>query len=139
MSPGGAFWPSVGVAILFWKSLALWLLGYPPNRCGNYTTADVQADEHVALADERHRGVERVWNDETRSASCPGQQSLERSQDNHFAMTARRSTGTTKWMPVWLAVVSDESLCGIGRFVTLGEAMTTVERGARALLDTLGS
>jgi hypothetical protein len=80
------FGQDVGVAILSWKSLALWLLGYPDAalaetdhalkvareigdaakliyaltfvpfthiHCGNYTTAGTQADEDVALADEK--------------------------------------------------------------------------------------
>ena len=106
------------VAILCYRSWALWLLGYPEAAladaehalkdareigqaatlmyalaitslthilCGNYATANAQADEVVALADEKGALFwKALRNDEPRLRTGPDRQSLGRSPNDHL-------------------------------------------------------
>jgi predicted ATPase len=158
------FGQDVGVAILSWKSLALWLLGYPEAalaetdhavklardigdaatlmyaltfvpwthiHCGNYTTADAQADEDVALAEEKGivlwKGFGMMNQGQLLTLTTRASDAI---QIITSAMTALRSTGTTMWMPLWLSYLT-RAYAKLGRFDdawrSIGEAMTAVE------------
>jgi predicted ATPase len=158
------FGQDVGVAILSWKSLALWLLGYPEAapaetdhavklareigdaatlmyaltfvpwtqiHCGNYTTAGAQADEVVALAEEKGivlwKGFGMMNQGQLLTLTTRASDAV---QIITSAMTALRSTGTTMWMPLWLSYLT-RAYAELGRFGdawrSIGEAMTAVE------------
>jgi hypothetical protein len=130
------FGQDVGVAILFWKSLSLWLLGYPEAALadaddalkgareigqaatlmytltftlwihilrGNYAAVSAQADEGVALADEKGS---LLWG--PFGITCQGcisamiGKALDAVQMIPSALTGLRTTGTTFWMPLYL-------------------------------------
>ena len=158
------FGQDVRVAILSYRSRALWVLGYPEAaledtehalkdaraigqaatlmfalsntsrtliHCGNYATANAQADELVELADEKgalfwkasamtYRGCLLALTGEASNAI----------QMITAGITAMQSTGSTVWMPLFLlylarAYVGLDQLDGSWRCI--GEAMTKVE------------
>jgi predicted ATPase len=149
---------------LSWKSLALWLLGYPDAalaetdhalkvareigdaatlmyaltfvpfthiHCGNYTTAGTQADEDVALADEKGivlwKGFGMMNQGQLRTLTARASDAV---QIITLAMAALRSTGTTMWMPLWLSYLT-RAYAELGRFDDakrcISEAITAVE------------
>jgi predicted ATPase len=158
------FGQDVGVAILSWKSLALWLLGYPEAalaetdhalkvarqigdaatlmyaltfipwthiHCGNYTTARAQADEDVALAEEKGIVLWKGFGMMNQSQLLTlTNRASDAVQIITSAMAALRSTGTTMWMPLWLLYLT-RAYAELGRFDDakrcIGEAMTAVE------------
>jgi class 3 adenylate cyclase/predicted ATPase len=158
------FGQDTGVAILSYRSWALWLLGYPEAAladaeqalkdareighaatlmfalgvtttshtfCGDYATANLQADELTALADEKgalfwkanammHGGSVFALTGETSNAI-------------HMitsGITAWRSTGATLYMPWYLSYLT-KAHAEIGQFDDawrcIGEAMTAIE------------
>jgi class 3 adenylate cyclase/predicted ATPase len=158
------FGQDVGAAILFWKSLSLWLLGYPEAAladadealksareigqaatlmytliftlwihilCGNYAAADTQADEGVALADEKGSVLWGPF-----GIACQGcisamtGKGLDAVQIIPSALDALRSTGTTFWVPLYLPYLA-RAYADLGQFDDawrcIGEAMTAVE------------
>jgi len=159
------FGQDVGSAILFWKSLSLWLLGYPEAALadaddalksareigqaatlmytliwtlwthilrGNYAAASAQADEGVALAQEK--GSFGAWG--PFGIACQGcisamtGKGLDAVQMIPSALTALRSTGTTFWMPLYLPYLA-RAYAELDQFNDawrcIGEAMTAVE------------
>jgi predicted ATPase len=158
------FGQDVGAAILFWKSLSLWLLGYPEAALadadnalksareigqaatlmytlnftvwihilrGNYAAARGQADEDVALADEKGS---LAWG--PFGMACLGcisvmtGKNLDAVQMIPSALTAFRSTGATYWRPVYLPYLA-KAYAELNQFNDawhcIGEAMTAVE------------
>jgi len=154
----------VGVASFFYRSLALWCLGYPDAaradtehalkyayeigqavtlmsalahvsmtyfHCGDYATANAQADELVALADEKgspqwkstgmlHQGLRSALTGEASDAI----------QMISSGITGRRSTGTIVWLPLYLPYLA-RAHAERGQFDDawrrVGEAMRAVE------------
>ena len=158
------FGQDVGVAILSWRSVSLWLLGYPEAaladaeeatklareighpatlmyalsfpiwthiQCGNYAAASAQADEDIALADEKGivlwRGFGMVSQGQVLSLTGRASDAVQMITS---AMTRLRSTGTTMWMPWWLAYLARD-YAELGQFGEagrcIGEAVRTVE------------
>jgi predicted ATPase len=152
------------VAILFQRSLSLWLLGHPAAAladvadalsdareighaasvtyallftwftqifCGNYSAAAAQADEIVALADEKDSVL---WNAcgvvvQGCVAALTGRAS-DAVEIITTGIGALRATGLTLWMPVWLSFLAKacadlNQLGDVSRY--LSEAMATVE------------
>ena len=135
------FGQDVGVAILSYRSWALWLLGYPETalrdseralkhareigqaatlmyalahaplthtHCGNYTVANAQADELVALADEI--GASPLWKamamwNRGCALAMTGKPS-NTIQMLSSGITAYRSTGSTNWVPLHLSYLA---------------------------------
>jgi predicted ATPase len=134
------FGQDVGVAILSYRSWALWLLGYPEAACsdikhalkdareinqaatvmyalfvtssthlwcGNCATANAQAGEVVALANEKGA---RYWRavgilNQGLVLALTGNAS-DAVQVITSGMTAYRSTGATQWMPLYLSFLA---------------------------------
>jgi predicted ATPase len=158
------FGQDVGVAILSWKSVSLWLLGYPEAaladaeeainlareinhaatlmyaltfatwthiQCGNYAAASAQADEDIAVADEKGIVLWRGFGmmNQGQVFSLTGS-ALDAAQMITSAITLLRSTGTTMWMPLWLLYLSRD-YAELGQFDgawrCIGEAITAVE------------
>jgi len=158
------FGQDVGVAILSWKSVSLWLLGYPEAaladaeeaiklareishaatlmyalafatwthiQCGNYAAASAQADEGIAVADERGIVLWRGFGmmNQGQVFSLTGRAS-DAVQMITSAMTRLRSTGTTMWMPLWLSYLTKD-YAELGQlddaWRCVGEAMKAVE------------
>jgi class 3 adenylate cyclase/predicted ATPase len=158
------FGQDVGVAILSWRSVSLWLLGYPEAaladaeeaiklareishaatlmyalafatwthiQCGNYAAASAQADEDVAVADERGivlwRGFGMMNQGQVLSLTGRASDAVEMITS---AMTRLRSTGTTMWMPLWLLYLTRD-YAELGQLDNawrcIGEAMRAVE------------
>jgi class 3 adenylate cyclase/predicted ATPase len=158
------FGQDVGAATLFWKSCALWLLGYPQAAladteralkaareighattlmytlgwtsfthvwCGNYAAANAQADEVVALADEKGA---RTWKGFGMMIQGQVLTLTGRASDAVQMITAAnavlRSTRTTTWTPLWLSYLTRANV-ELGHFDDawrcVSEAMTAVE------------
>ena len=133
------------MSILSYRSLALWLLGYPEAAladaddalkdareigqaatlmfalsiaslthilCGNYAAATAQADELVALADEKGALFWKALGMMNQGCvlALTGKAS-DAVQMMTSGITALRSTGATLWMPL-LLVIFGERLCG---------------------------
>ena len=158
------FGQDVGVAILFWRSLSLWLLGCPAAaladaddaltdareighaatlmyalgwtpfthvHCGNYAAANAQADEGIALADEKGSLLWRAFGTACQGcASTMTGKASDAVQMITSGITALRSTGTTMWMPLYLTYLT-RAYADVGQFDDawrcIGEAMTTVQ------------
>jgi len=157
------FGQDVGVAILSWRALALWLLGYPQAaladtehalgiareigdaatlmygltfapwihiNCGNYAAATAQADEDVALADEKGIVLWKAFGvlNQGQLLTLSGRAS-DAIPMITSAITALRSTGTTGWMPFCLSCLT-RAYAELGQFDDarrcIGEAMTVV-------------
>jgi predicted ATPase len=159
------FGQDVRVAILSYRSSALWLLGCPEAavadadhalkdareigqgatlmhalahtlmlthiNCGNYTAAKAQADELVALADEKGALLWKAFG--MLSQGCALALSGE-SSDAAQAITAGlakfRATGATFWTPLYLPYLA-RAYAELGQFDgawrCISEAITTVE------------
>ena len=158
------FGQDVGVAILSYRSLALWFLGYPDAAlgdaddvlkhareighaatlmyalahaswikvcCRNYTTANEDAVELAALADEKGRLVlEGARNGVPRSAIGPDWQSFEAVHMVTSGIAALHSTGATVSLPSCLSYLA-RAHAELGQFDDawrcIGEAMVAVE------------
>ena len=151
------FGQDVRVAILSYRSLALWLLGYPEAAladaehalkdareigqaatlmyalvyaslthilCGNYAAANAQADELVALADEKGAAVlEGVRNDAARLRIGPDRQSLGCSPNDHLrdhrmAVNGSNSVGAVVSYHIWRGPMRNSA-----NSMTLGAAL----------------
>ena len=159
-----SFGHDVGVAILSFKSFALWLLGYPQAAladtehalelareighattlmyalgwtsfthvlCGNYGAANAQADEIVALADEKGALLWKTFGMMSQGqALAMTRRASDAVQMITSANAALRSTGTTAWMPLWLSYLT-RAYAELGQFDDawrcVGEAMTAIE------------
>ena len=152
------------VAILSFRSLALWVLGYPEaalrdaddalknareigqaatlmfalsyaslthiNR-GNYADANAQADQLVALADEKGAQAWKVW-----GVTRQGQllaltgKAADAVEMITSAITALRSTGSTNWMPKYLTFLAS-AYSELGKFDDarrcIGEAIKAMD------------
>jgi predicted ATPase len=158
------FGQDVGVAILAWKSIALWLLGYPEDalanaehaltmareighaatlmyaltfatwtdiQCGNWATAEAQAERDVALADEKGivlwKGFGMMHQAQLLNLASRASDSLDKIIP---ALTALQSTRTTMWIPLWQSYLT-EAYADLGRFDDakrcIGEAMAVME------------
>jgi predicted ATPase len=99
--------------------------------CGNYAIADAQADEDVAIAEEKGivlwKGFGMMNQGQLLTLTTRASDAV---QIITSAMTALRSTGTTMWMPLWLSYLT-RAYAELGRFDDawrcIGEAMTAVE------------
>ena len=112
----------------------MYALGHAPLtrfHCGNYATANAEADELVALAGEKGASFWKEWG--MLVQGCGLALSGNSSDAVHmitFGITALRSTGATLWMPLQLLYLSrayvelcqfdDASRC-------IGEAMTAAQ------------
>ena len=152
------------MAILSYRSLALWLLGYPEAAfadanqalkdareigqaatlmyalnhassthifCGNYATANAEADELVALADEKGALFWKAFGMVVQG--CVLALTGKASDAVHMitsGITALRSTGATLWLPLHLSYLAS-AYAELGQFDDawrcIGEAMTAVE------------
>jgi class 3 adenylate cyclase/tetratricopeptide (TPR) repeat protein len=160
------------VAILVYRSLALWLLGYPEaalrdtddalrnareigqaatlmyalsqtsipyTLCGNRAAAAAQAQELVALAEEKGSlfWKARRMMDQGRVLALAGR-ALDATEILISGMAALRTTGATQWMPFFLPHLA-RAHAELGQFEAawrcIGEAMTAAgqprKRGAR--------
>jgi len=100
-------------------------------QCGNYAAASAQADEDVAVADERGivlwRGFGMMNQGQVLSLTGKAPDAVQMITS---AMTRLRSTGTTMWIPLWLSYLTrDYAKLGQldGAWRCIGEAMTAVE------------
>ena len=99
--------------------------------CGNYATANAQADELVALADEKGALFWKAYG--MLSQGCvlalTGKAS-DAVQMITSGITALRSTGATMWMPLYLSYLA-RAYAELGQFDDawrcIGEAMTAME------------
>ena len=152
------------VAALFWRSMALWLLGYPKAAlansehalkdareigqaatlmyalaftsftqtfCGNYSTANMQSNELIALADEKGSVLWRGYGMFNRGCVLAlTLQAADAVEMITSELTAHRSTVTTMWMPMYLSYLASAH-AGLGQFDDawrcISEAMTAVE------------
>ena len=139
------FGQDVGVATLSYRSLALWLLGYPEAAladaehalkdareigqaatlmyalfhtslthilCGNYAAANAQADELVALADEKGALFWKALGMmHARLRIGPDRQSLGRSPNDHLR-DHRMSVNGSNIVDAIVLIIFGESLCG---------------------------
>ena len=163
-SAGDAIWPDVGVAILSFRSLALWLLGYPEaalrdaddalknaremgqaatlmyalghatipyTLCGNYAAAAAQAQELVALAEEKGSLFWKAFGMMNQGSvlALTGRAS-DAIEMLISGIAAFRTTGATFWMPFYLPHLA-RAHAELGQFEEawrcIGEAMTAVE------------
>ena len=145
------FGEDIGVAILSYRSLALWMLGYPDSAladaeqavrdareigqaatdlfalashgawivslCGNYAAANAQADELVALADEKgaaHWKPIGMLNARSGFLILTGKAS-DAVQMMTSGIAACRSTGATTWMPSHLSFLAS-AYAELGQF-----------------------
>ena len=134
------FGQDVGVAILSYRSWALWMLGYPEAAladaerslkdareiaqaatlmyalghlplthilCGNNAAANAQANEVVALADEKVAGLWKAAGMMNQGCvlALTGQAS-DAVQTIISGITAFRSTGSTMWLPMYLSYLA---------------------------------
>ena len=158
------FGQDVGVANLSYRSLALWLLGYPEaalrdsddalknareidqaatllyalycaavprTLCGNLTAASARAQELVALAEEKGFSfwqADSMINQGVVLAAAGGAPNAIGIMI--AGMTARRATGATFWMPLYLPYLA-RAHAGLGQFEEawrcIGEATTAAE------------
>jgi predicted ATPase len=100
-------------------------------QCGNYAAASAQADENIALADEKSIVLWRGFGmaSQGQVLSLTGRAS-DAVQMITSAITRLRSTGTTMWMPLWLAYLARNhaELGQIGEAGRcIGEAVRMVE------------
>ena len=99
--------------------------------CGNYATANAQADELVALADEKGAVFWKAAG--MMNQGCVLALTGKASDAVHMitsGLTAFRSTGSTMWMPLYLSYLA-RAYADLGQFDDawrcIGEAMTTME------------
>jgi class 3 adenylate cyclase len=158
------FGQDVGVANLSYRSLALWLLGYPEaalrdsddalknareidqaatllyalycaavprTLCGNLTAASAQAEELVALSEEKGFSfwqADAIINQGIVLAAAG--RALNAIEILIAGMTARRITGATFWMPLYLPYLA-RAHAELGQFEEawrcIGEATTAAE------------
>jgi class 3 adenylate cyclase/predicted ATPase len=158
------FGQDVRVAILSWRSLARWALGYPEAAtvdidyalrdtretehaptlmyaltitaltliyCGNYAAANAQADEAVALADEKGAFLWKAVGMATRGQLLAlAGKAADAVQILTSATIAERSTGATVWEPMYRSYLA-RAFAELGQFDDawrcIGEATTAVE------------
>ena len=152
------------VATLTFRSLGLWMLGYPEAAladaehalrssreighaatlmyalagttlahilCGNYSTANMQSDELIALADEKGGPFWKAFG--MMNQGCVLALTSKASSAVKIfssAIAAWRSTGSTLWLPLFLSYLSNayaelDQLDDARRCI--GEAMTAIE------------
>jgi predicted ATPase len=99
--------------------------------CGDYTAANAQLDEVVALADEKGALLWKAAG--MMHHGCVLALTNKASKAIHMftaGITAWRSTGSTLWLPLWFPYLS-KAYAELGRFDDawrcIGEAMTAVE------------
>jgi class 3 adenylate cyclase/predicted ATPase len=158
------FGQDVGVAILSWRQLALWLVGRPEAaladtdrtlknarqighaatlmyalgftpwthiHCGDFATATAQADELVALADEKGTMFWKAFGMMNQGwlLALTGKAS-NAVQVMTSGINLWRSTGAIIWLPLYLPSLAT-AYAELGRFDDawrcIGEAMTAVE------------
>jgi class 3 adenylate cyclase/predicted ATPase len=153
------------VVDLYWRSKALWVLGYPEaaqldinhalkdaredghavsllwafatsffivdSYCGNYTTANARVDELLAIADEKDAAFWKAFGRLGRGSLLvlTGRAS-DAVQMIASGITALRSTGTTLFLPFWLAHLAAAN-SGLRKLdearSCIDEAMMTIE------------
>jgi predicted ATPase len=107
--------------------------------CGNYTTANVQANELVALADEKGALLWKAWgmSDQGSLLALSGK-SAEAVQIISSGIAAIRSTGAQRWMPLYLSYLA-RAYAELGQFsdawCSAGAAMTAVETTKETLCE----
>ena len=99
--------------------------------CGNYATANAEADELVALADEKGALFWKAFG--TSMQGCLLALTGKASDAVHMitaGITALRSTGATLWMPLYLSYLA-RAYAELGQFDDawrcISEAMTAIE------------
>jgi len=158
------FGADVGVVILYWRALAIWLLGHPEAaradidhalryareighaatlayaliitawthvQCGNFVAAKAQADEAVALADEKGASYLKMVGVMTQGCVCvlTGQAQYA-VQSIASSIASYRSTGATVSIPFFLSGLA-VAHAQLGEYDDarrcIGEAVTAVE------------
>jgi predicted ATPase len=153
-----------GIVSLFFRSRALWMLGYPEAAladikgalkdareigqaasvmfalehaplihflCGNYAAAHAEANELIALADEKHAPFFKANGMLARGQllGLTGRAS-DAVQTITTGITAWRATGATMWMPMYLSNLAT-AYAELGQFDDawrcIGEALTAME------------
>ena len=153
-----------GIVSLFYRSKALWMLGYPEAAladikdalkdareigqaasvmfalshaplihflCGNYAAANAEANELIALADEKHAPFFKANGmlERGQLLGLTGRAS-DAVQTITTGITALRATGATFWMPVYLSNLA-RAYAELGQFDDawrcIGEALTAME------------
>jgi predicted ATPase len=110
---------------------ALGEVGHTHMLCGNYAAARTQADELVALADEKGGSYWKPWGMKLRGCifAATGEPS-KAIQMITSGITAYRSTGSTMWEPLYLPYLA-RAYAELGQFDDawrcISEAMTAVE------------
>jgi predicted ATPase len=159
------FGQDIGVAILCYRSFALWLLGYPEaarmdieralkdareighaatlmyaighaqlpyNYCGSYPIANALSDELVALANKKGASYWKAFGIMNQGLLFAlTDKATDAVHRIGSGLTAWRSTGSTLWMPLYLAHLA-LAHAQLGRradaWQCIGEAMSTVEK-----------
>jgi predicted ATPase len=99
--------------------------------CGNYATANAQADDLVALADEKGAFLWKAWGMSNQGSllALTGK-AADAVQMIASGITAWRSTAATLWMPWYLSCLA-RAYWELGQFDdawrSIGDAMTAVE------------
>jgi predicted ATPase len=99
--------------------------------CGNYAAAGVLIDEFSALKDRTGSAFWGAWGMMQQGCSLAlGGKASDAAQTITSGLTAMRSTGTTMWMPFWLANLTRAN-ADIGQFDSarrcIGEAIAVAE------------
>ena len=92
--------------------------------CGDHAAANAEADELVALADEKAALLWKAFG--MSMQGCLRALTVKASDAVHMitsGITALRSTGGTLWMPLWLSHLT-RAYADLGRFTRLGVALT---------------
>ena len=110
---------------------ALTIIPFTHFQCGNYTTANAQLDEALALADEKGALFWKAWATMQRGSvlALTGKPSDAVHLINS-GIAAWRSTGSTLWLPLYLSYLAG-AYAELGQFDDawrcIGEAMTEME------------
>jgi predicted ATPase len=157
------FGGDIGVTILAFRSVALWILGYPASAqtdaedalrnaretghavtlmyalthvsmthfcCGNYTTANAEADELVALAGEKASPIWKAYGASRQGfLAAMTDKATDAVQIMTSAIDTARSTGSTLWTPLNLSHLA-RAYAILGKFdeawCCIDEAMTAM-------------
>jgi class 3 adenylate cyclase/predicted ATPase len=107
--------------------------------CGDYAAANAEADELVALANEKGASLWKAFGMEMQG--CLRAPTANASEAVHMltcGITALRSTGGTLWMPLWLSYLT-KAYTQLGQFDDawrcIGEAMAASETSKESWCD----
>ena len=107
--------------------------------CGHDARANEQANELVAVADEKHSALWKAFGVLLQGAvSALAGKSSEARQTITVGIGALRATGSTLWMPLWLSYLA-KTQAALDQYFdawrSIGEAMTIVETSREKLFE----